>query len=120
MGGSSGSFTVDDFTGAAHFSYPIIVQVEGGVFRGHEDPTKISPLTVTVSGFAAWGKGYSGQFTTTGFWGSGEWGASTGVAGGKGASIAAMLTYSQYLGSGPVLPEKYMNIYQDLLQRLLP
>jgi RHS repeat-associated protein len=93
-------------------------QVEAGLFQGPSDPIKISPFTLTVSGFAAWGKGYSGQVTGTSFWGSGEGGSSIGLAGGKGASIAGMLTYSWYVGKGEVLPEKYMSIYQNTLKQL--
>jgi len=96
-------------------------QVEGGILYGPRDPIKMGSLSLTVSGFAAWGKGYSAQFTSTGLRGYGEWGYwgySFGAAGGRGAGLSLMVTYSWYIESGTVLPEKYMPIYQELLRSL--
>jgi len=95
-------------------------QVEGGFCRAPEDPTVMTSVSLTISGFVAWGKGYSAQWWTTGNWGYGESGSSTGVAGGKGASIAGMLTYSYYVGSGNVLPPEYQKMFEDLLKALQP
>jgi len=90
-------------------------QIEGGTFEGPDDPCQMSNFSLTVSGFLAAGKGASGQITGTSFWGNGEGGATVGVAGGLGAGVSGMLTYSYYVGQGNVLPEKYQKIYQKIL-----
>ncbi|MBI4823337.1 MAG: RHS repeat-associated core domain-containing protein, partial [Nitrospirae bacterium] len=94
------------------------VQLEAGTLEGPCDPTEISPWTLTVSGFAAAGKGYSFQATGTSFWGKGEYGGTVGVAGGAGVGVSGMLTHSWYIGKGTVLPKKYQKIYLDLLKTI--
>ena len=86
-------------------------QVEVRVLEGPDDPTQISNWSLTVSAFAAAGKGISGQYTGTSFWGKGEAGETVGFAGGAGAGMAGMLTYSYYPGKGNILPPKYRDLY---------
>lgn len=100
--------------------WSLAAQLEGGVLYAPRDPTKMPDYSLTLSGFAAWGKGYSGQFTTTGLRGNGEWGWSTGVAGGWGANASLMVTYSWHISSGTLLPEKYLRIYQQFLNKNYP
>ncbi len=96
--------------------YLAVEFIPSGTFEGPCDPTEISSWSLTVSTFAAAGKGLSGQVTGTSFWGEGEIGATAGIAGGAGAGISGMLTHSWYLGKGTVLPEKYQKIYRDILK----
>lgn len=70
-----------------------------------------------MSGFAAAGKGLSGQITGTSFWGKGEIGATAGFAAGAGAGISGMVTHSWYMGQGNVLPGKNKVIYQKILKQ---
>ena len=111
LAGEGGEYyLIDPYTGEYHrwiygslgvgLGFGGAAQVEVGIFEGPTDPTKISPWSLTVSGFAAAGKGMSGQYTGTSFWGQGESGATGGVAGGAGAGVAGMVTYSWYQGSG--------------------
>jgi RHS repeat-associated protein len=89
-------------------------QLEAGTFEGPCDPTKISSWSLAASGFTAAGIGLSGQITGTSFWGQGEGGATVGIAGGWGAGISGMVTYSGFLQKGNVnvLPEKIYKTYQ--------
>ena len=119
-------YLVDPSTGAFHhwlygsggFGITLVAggaaQIEAGLYEAPIDPTQMSSCSLTVSGFAAAGKGYSGQFTGTSFWGEGEGGSSAGFAGGLGAGVSGMFTYSYYLGKGNVLPEKYRTLYEKI------
>ena len=74
----------------------------------------MSQWSFTVSAFAAAGKGISGQYTGTSFWGQAEGGITVGVASGGGAGIAGMITYSRYLGNGLALPAQYRDVYRRI------
>ncbi len=76
----------------------LISQFEIGGIKGPDDPACFGGLGWTISGYAAAGFGWSGQFTGTDFWNeNGILGASSGPAIGGGASISAMATYSVHL-----------------------
>jgi RHS repeat-associated protein len=90
----SGSFGL----GPAPSGFAYVTQYELGSIQGPDDPSCFGGLSWTVSGYAAAGFGWGGQFTGTDFWNeNGIFGASSGPAIGGGASISGMATYSVHL-----------------------
>ena len=92
------------------------LQMEAGTFEGPCDPKKVSNYTLTISAFAAAGKGYSSQITGTSFWGEGEIGLTGGLASGAGYGISGMVTYSWFIEEGVTLPGAARKIYDEYLR----
>jgi RHS repeat-associated protein len=84
--------------GPAPSGFAYVTQYERGGIQGPDDPSCFGGGSWTVSGYAAAGFGWGGQFTGTDFWNEdGIFGASSGPAIGGGASISGMATYSVHL-----------------------
>ena len=120
-------YLVDPTTNEAHrftsasaglgLGFGASLQIEAGLYDGPDDPSTISSWSLTISAFASAAKGVSGQITGTSFWGN-ELGGSAGYAGGAGAGIAGMLTWSHYHGKEEVIPPEVLDVIRRLLKAL--
>jgi len=96
------------------------VQIEAGVYEGPEDPTTLSNVGVTVSGLLAAGRGISAQYTVAIPFGESEFGqgSTVGLAGGIGAGISIMGTYSWYKGKGELLPPEIQRLFNKIKKEI--